>query len=94
MLIVPGSMAVHEQVKAEGLDKIFSMSGADYRAWSGCSLCVGLNSDRLTAGKRTVSTSNRNFEGRQGAAVKTHITSPAVAAESAIQGKIAFPLTR
>ncbi|WP_419207353.1 3-isopropylmalate dehydratase large subunit [Photobacterium leiognathi subsp. mandapamensis] len=90
MLIVPGSMAVHEQVLAEGLDKVFYDSGADYRALSGCSLCVGLNADKLTSGKRTLSTSNRNFEGRQGPGVRTHIASPAVAAVSAIHGRIVF----
>ncbi|MGF1860888.1 3-isopropylmalate dehydratase large subunit [Photobacterium profundum] len=91
MLIVAGSMKVHQQVVKEGLDKIFLDAGADFRGLAGCSLCVGLNSDKLSAGKRTVSTSNRNFEGRQGAGVRTHIASPAVAAASAIQGYIATP---
>lgn len=93
MLIVPGSMAVHKQVVAEGLDKVFADSGADYRSLSGCSLCVGLNEDKLTQGKRTVSTSNRNFEGRQGPGVRTHITSPEVAAISAIRGHIPSTMT-
>ncbi|EDM67225.1 isopropylmalate isomerase large subunit [Moritella sp. PE36] len=91
MLIVPGSMKVHEQVIKEGIDKVFLNAGADFRGLAGCSLCVGLNSDKLSAGKRTVSTSNRNFEGRQGVGVRTHITSPVVAAASAIKGHIASP---
>lgn len=91
MLIVPGSMKVHEQVLKEGIDKVFLNAGADFRGLAGCSLCVGLNSDKLSAGKRTVSTSNRNFEGRQGADVRTHIASPVVAAASAIKGHIASP---
>ncbi len=89
MLIVPGSMAVYRQAINEGLDKIFKRAGADFRCLSGCSLCVGLNSDKLTPGKRVVSTSNRNFEGRQGSKVRTHITSPRIATLSAIKGHIA-----
>lgn len=88
MLIVPGSMAVYRQAVKEGLDKIFERAGADFRRLSGCSLCVGLNSDKLKSGKRVVSTSNRNFEGRQGIGVRTHITSPRIATLSAIKGHI------
>ncbi|WP_446470719.1 3-isopropylmalate dehydratase large subunit [Xenorhabdus stockiae] len=91
MLIVPGSMAVLRQAIDEGLDKIFENAGADFRALSGCSLCVGLNTDKLSANKRVVSTSNRNFEGRQGAGVRTHIASPAIAAASAVRGFISTP---
>lgn len=92
MLLVPGSMAVHYKILEEGLDRIFLESGADYRTLAGCSLCVGLNTDKLSIGKRTVSTSNRNFEGRQGAGVRTHIASPSVAAASAINGYISSSL--
>lgn len=89
LLIVPGSMAVYRQAVKEGLDIIFKQAGADFRSLSGCSLCVGLNTDRLSAGKRTLSTTNRNFEGRQGSGVRTHITSPFIAAISATIGHIA-----
>ncbi|PHM64867.1 isopropylmalate isomerase large subunit [Xenorhabdus stockiae] len=91
MLIVPGSMSVLRQALDEELDKIFESAGADFRSLSGCSLCVGLNTDKLDANKRTVSTSNRNFEGRQGTGVRTHITSPAIAAATAIRGFISTP---
>lgn len=89
LLIVPGSMAVYHKAVAEGLDRIFKQAGADFRSLAGCSLCVGLNADRLSAGKRTLSTTNRNFEGRQGSGVRTHITSPLIAAISATIGHIA-----
>lgn len=88
LLIVPGSMSVYRQAIIEGLDKIFEKAGADFRQLSGCSLCVGLNSDRLDSGVRTVSTSNRNFEGRQGKGVRTHIASPIIATLSAVKGYI------
>lgn len=91
MIVVPGSMRVHDQAIREGLDKVFKDAGADFRHLAGCSMCVGLNEDRMSAGQRSVSTSNRNFEGRQGPGAMTHIASPAVAAASAIMGRIASP---
>ncbi len=91
MLIVPGSSRVYKQAVKEGLDKIFLRAGADFRSLAGCSLCVALNADRLSIGKRTLSTSNRNFEGRQGPGVQTHIASPAVAAATAVLGRIGSP---
>jgi 3-isopropylmalate/(R)-2-methylmalate dehydratase large subunit len=91
MLIVPGSAAVREQAAAEGLDAVFAKAGADFRPLAGCSMCCGLNSDRLAPGERAVSTSNRNFEGRQGRGARTHVASPAVAAASAVLGRIASP---
>ena len=89
LLIVPGSMAVYQQAVTEKLDIIFKHAGADFRPLAGCSLCVGLNADRLSGKVRTVSTTNRNFEGRQGSGVRTHITSPLMAAISATTGCIA-----
>ena len=91
MVVVPGSVRVRDQAILEGLDKVFRKAGADFRHLSGCSMCVGLNEDRLMAGQRSVSTNNRNFEGRQGPGVLTHIASPAVAAASAVMGRIASP---
>ncbi|MCX7570908.1 3-isopropylmalate dehydratase large subunit [Tumebacillus sp. DT12] len=91
LLIVPGSVQVRDQAIREGLDEIFHAAGADFRPLPGCSLCCGLNEDQMKAGQRSVSTSNRNFEGRQGAGARTHIASPAVAAASAIIGRIARP---
>jgi 3-isopropylmalate/(R)-2-methylmalate dehydratase large subunit len=91
MLIVPGSAAVRDQALAEGLDAVFAKAGADFRPLAGCSMCCGLNSDRLAAGERSVSTGNRNFEGRQGRGARTHVASPAVAAASAVRGRIAAP---
>lgn len=89
MIIVPGSMKVRQQAIKEGLDIIFFQAGADFRALSGCSMCVGINKeDRLSSGQRSVSTTNRNFEGRQGEGVMTHIASPSIAAASAILGRI------
>ncbi len=91
VLVVPGSAAVHKQAVAEGLDEIFSQAGADFRPAAGCSMCCGLNSDRLSPGERAASTSNRSFEGRQGRGSRTHIVSPAVAAASAITGRLTSP---
>ncbi len=87
-LAVPGSGAVKRQAEAEGLDRIFKDAGFEWRE-AGCSLCVAMNNDRLAAGRRCASTSNRNFEGRQGAGARTHLMSPASAAASAIAGRIA-----
>lgn len=90
MLVVPGSERVRMQAESEGLDQIFTRAGADWRH-SGCSMCLGMNEDRLSAGVRSVSTSNRNFEGRQGPGARTHLASPVVAAASAVMGSIAEP---
>jgi 3-isopropylmalate/(R)-2-methylmalate dehydratase large subunit len=87
-LAVPGSGSVKRQAEAEGLDKVFIAAGFEWRE-AGCSLCVAMNNDRLAAGRRCASTSNRNFEGRQGAGARTHLMSPASAAASAIAGHIA-----
>jgi len=87
MYIVPGSEAVLAQAKVEGLDKIFLEAGADFRM-PGCSLCLGMNDDKVPAGKRCISSTNRNFVGRQGAGSITHLASPATVAASAIAGKI------
>ena len=86
--VVPGSEAVMEEAKKEGLDKIVEAAGAHFRH-PGCSLCLAMNDDRIPSGKRCISTSNRNFIGRQGTGSRTHLASPAVAAASAIAGKIA-----
>jgi 3-isopropylmalate/(R)-2-methylmalate dehydratase large subunit len=83
--IVPGSGLVKEQAEAEGLDKIFKAAGFDWRE-PGCSMCLGMNPDQLTPGQRCASTSNRNFEGRQGYKGRTHLVSPAMAAAAAIAG--------
>ncbi|MGM0748671.1 MAG: 3-isopropylmalate dehydratase large subunit [Bacillota bacterium] len=91
MVIVPGSIKVRDQAVREGLDIIFENAGADFRHLSGCSMCVGLNEDSMKKGQRSVSTSNRNFEGRQGPGSMTHIASPAIAAASAIKGRISSP---
>lgn len=87
-LVVPGSGLVKEQAEAEGLDQIFIEAGFEWRE-PGCSMCLGMNSDRLGEGERCASTSNRNFEGRQGAGGRTHLVSPAVAAATAIMGHFA-----
>jgi 3-isopropylmalate/(R)-2-methylmalate dehydratase large subunit len=81
---------VKEQAEAEGLDKIFLKAGFDWRE-PGCSMCVGMNADRLLPGERCAATSNRNFENRQGRGGRTHLMSPALAAASAIAGCIADP---
>lgn len=86
-MIVPGSGLVKEQAEAEGLDKILLAAGFEWRE-PGCSLCLGMNEDKLNAGERCASTSNRNFEGRQGRGARTHLLSPAMAAAAAITGKL------
>jgi len=86
-LVVPGSEAVKRQAEAEGIDAIFSAAGFEWRE-PGCSLCVAMNDDRLPDGARCASTSNRNFEGRQGAGARTHLMSPAMVAAAAIAGHI------
>ncbi|MFD3536478.1 3-isopropylmalate dehydratase large subunit [Streptomyces sp. NPDC058664] len=91
MLIVPGSAAVRRQAVAEGLDKVFDSAGADFRAGAGCSMCCALNEDRLAPGERAASTSNRNFEGRQGKQSRTHLVSPRVAAATAVTGRFTTP---
>lgn len=90
MLIVPGSMRVRAQAESEGLDAIFTASGADWRH-AGCSMCLGMNPDQLGPGERCASTSNRNFEGRQGKGARTHLVSPAVAAATAVRGTLSSP---
>ncbi|GAA4677393.1 3-isopropylmalate dehydratase large subunit [Gordonia humi] len=90
MLIVPGSMKVREQAESEGLGEIFTAAGAEWRM-AGCSMCLGMNPDQLSPGDRCASTSNRNFEGRQGKGGRTHLVSPAVAAATAIRGRLAAP---
>lgn len=90
MLIVPGSAKVRAQAEEEGLDKIFEAAGAEWRM-PGCSMCLGMNPDQLTPGQRCASTSNRNFEGRQGKGGRTHLVSPAVAAATAVAGHFAAP---
>ncbi len=90
MMVVPGSAQVRLQAEAEGLDKIFTDFGADWRH-AGCSMCLGMNPDQLAPGQRAASTSNRNFEGRQGKGGRTHLVSPVVAAATAIKGTLASP---
>jgi 3-isopropylmalate/(R)-2-methylmalate dehydratase large subunit len=90
MLVVPGSMAVRAQAQAEGLDAVFSAAGAEWRS-AGCSMCLGMNPDKLAPGERSASTSNRNFEGRQGKGGRTHLVSPEVAAATAVTGHLAAP---
>jgi len=85
---VPGSGLVREQAEAEGLDEVFRAAGFDWRE-PGCSMCLGMNPDRLAPGERCASTSNRNFEGRQGRGGRTHLMSPAMAAAAAFAGHIA-----
>jgi 3-isopropylmalate/(R)-2-methylmalate dehydratase large subunit len=89
-IVVPGSRTVKRAAEAEGLDRIFLDAGFEWRE-PGCSMCTGANGDRLAAGQRCASTSNRNFEGRQGAGARTHLVSPAAAAASAITGKLTDP---
>jgi 3-isopropylmalate/(R)-2-methylmalate dehydratase large subunit len=89
-LVVPGSARVRLQAEAEGLDKIFKEFGAEWR-FAGCSMCLGMNPDQLAAGERAASTSNRNFEGRQGKGARTHLVSPLVAAATAIRGTLSSP---
>jgi 3-isopropylmalate/(R)-2-methylmalate dehydratase large subunit len=90
LYVVPGSEVVMKQAQAEGLDKVFTDSGADFRM-PGCSMCLGMNDDKVPEGKRCVSSSNRNFMGRQGPGSITHLASPATVAASAIEGKITSP---
>ena len=87
-MVVPGSGLVKEQAESEGLDEVFRAAGFDWRE-PGCSMCLGMNPDRLAPGERCASTSNRNFEGRQGRGGRTHLMSPAMAAVAAIEGHIA-----
>jgi 3-isopropylmalate/(R)-2-methylmalate dehydratase large subunit len=90
MLVVPGSMRVREQAEREGLDAIFTAAGAEWRQ-AGCSMCLGMNPDQLAPGERSASTSNRNFEGRQGKGGRTHLVSPLVAAATAVTGHLSSP---
>jgi 3-isopropylmalate/(R)-2-methylmalate dehydratase large subunit len=87
VLVVPGSQQVKEQAQAEGLDQIFRDAGADWRE-AGCSMCIAMNGDQLQPGEYSVSTSNRNFEGRQGKGARTFLASPMTAAASAIAGMV------
>ncbi|RAU93247.1 3-isopropylmalate dehydratase large subunit [Mycolicibacter senuensis] len=90
MLVVPGSMRVRNQAEAEGLAEVFTAAGAEWRQ-PGCSMCLGMNPDQLSPGQRCASTSNRNFEGRQGKGGRTHLVSPAVAAATAVRGTLSAP---
>ncbi|WP_018351037.1 3-isopropylmalate dehydratase large subunit [Longispora albida] len=90
MLVVPGSARVRLAAEAEGLGEVFTAAGAEWR-FAGCSMCLGMNPDTLKPGERAASTSNRNFEGRQGKGGRTHLVSPAVAAATAIAGHLAAP---
>ena len=92
MLVVPGSENVRRQAEAEGLDEIFKKAGGEWR-YSGCSMCIAMNGDNLEPGQYAVSTSNRNFEGRQGKGGRTFLASPLTAAASALKGKITDPRT-
>jgi 3-isopropylmalate/(R)-2-methylmalate dehydratase large subunit len=87
-MIVPGSGLVKEQAEQEGLDRIFIEAGFEWRE-PGCSMCLAMNADKLQPGERCASTSNRNFEGRQGRGGRTHLMSPAMAAAAAITGRLA-----
>ncbi len=89
-MVVPGSMLVKLQAEQEGLDKVFTEAGWDWRN-AGCSMCLGMNPDTLAPGERSASTSNRNFEGRQGRGGRTHLVSPEVAAATAVVGRLAAP---
>ena len=90
MLVVPGSTRVRLQAEDEGLDVVFKEAGAEWRG-AGCSMCLGMNPDQLSPGERSASTSNRNFEGRQGKGGRTHLVSPLVAAATAIKGRLTAP---
>ena len=85
MLVVPGSQHVKKMAEEEGLDQIFKTAGAEWRE-SGCSMCLAMNPDKLESGQRCASTSNRNFEGRQGSGGRTHLVSPIMAAAAALYG--------
>jgi 3-isopropylmalate/(R)-2-methylmalate dehydratase large subunit len=90
MLVVPGSMAVKAAAEQEGLAEVFTAAGAQWRS-AGCSMCLGMNPDTMAPGERSASTSNRNFEGRQGEGARTHLVSPQVAAASAVTGRLTAP---
>jgi 3-isopropylmalate/(R)-2-methylmalate dehydratase large subunit len=90
-VIVPGSMAVKAAAEAESLDTVFVDAGFDWRPEAGCSMCLAMNPDKLTAGERSASTTNRNFEGRQGKGGRTHLVSPVVAAATAVAGRFTTP---
>jgi len=90
MLVVPGSMAVKAAAEQEGLDDVFTAAGAQWRS-AGCSMCLGMNPDTMGPGERSASTSNRNFEGRQGQGSRTHLVSPQVAAATAVTGRLTAP---
>jgi len=90
VLVVPGSMQVKADAEAEGLDEVFRAAGAEWRS-AGCSMCLGMNPDTLKPGERSASTSNRNFEGRQGQGGRTHLVSPQVAAATAVTGRLSAP---
>jgi len=85
--IVPGSGLIRQAAEAEGLDRVFTEAGFEWRE-SGCSMCVGINGETARAGERVASTSNRNFEGRQGPGARTHLMSPAMAAAAAVTGRL------
>ena len=87
-LVVPGSGLVKEQAESEGLDQVFIDAGFEWRE-AGCSMCLAMNADKLEPGERSASTSNRNFEGRQGRGGRTHLVGPAMAAAAAISGHLA-----
>jgi 3-isopropylmalate/(R)-2-methylmalate dehydratase large subunit len=89
-MVVPGSMLVKRQAEQEGLDRVFTAAGFEWRD-AGCSMCLGMNPDQLAPGERSASTSNRNFEGRQGRGGRTHLVSPAVAAATAVAGHFCTP---
>ncbi|HXR11105.1 MAG TPA: 3-isopropylmalate dehydratase large subunit [Gaiellaceae bacterium] len=89
-MVVPGSASIKKQAEAEGLDQVFAAAGFEWRR-AGCSMCLGMNPDVLAPGERCASTSNRNFEGRQGAGGRTHLVSPEVAAATALEGHFAVP---
>ena len=90
MLVVPASARIRLQAEAEGLDRVFKDFGAEWRN-AGCSMCLGMNPDQLAPGERSASTSNRNFEGRQGKGGRTHLVSPVVAAATAVRGRLSTP---
>jgi 3-isopropylmalate/(R)-2-methylmalate dehydratase large subunit len=90
LLVVPGSVRVRLQAEAEGLHQVFVDAGAEWRG-AGCSMCLGMNPDQLAPGERSASTSNRNFEGRQGKGGRTHLVSVPVAAATAVAGHLASP---
>jgi 3-isopropylmalate/(R)-2-methylmalate dehydratase large subunit len=92
VMVVPGSQQIKRQAEAEGLDQIFKEAGADWRE-AGCSMCLAMNGDQLEPGQYAVSTSNRNFEGRQGKGGRTFLASPLTAAATALAGAVADPRT-